>query len=96
METLEVAVERPGLQPHGARLSEIALRPSDGRLVYSVTEVAELLGISRAHGYDLVASGELPHLRLGRRIVVPKHALAQLLGADSSDASLSARRGGEQ
>jgi hypothetical protein len=35
--------------------------------------------------YELVARGELPHLRLGRRLVVPKHALAMLLaGAESS------------
>ncbi len=68
---------------------------ADERLVYTVTEAAALLGISRAHGYDLVASGELPHLRLGRRIVIPINALAQLLGLDGSEAFLSARRGGE-
>jgi excisionase family DNA binding protein len=48
-------------------------------LVWSVEETGRLLGISRAHAYELVARGELPHLRLGRRLVVPKHALAKLL-----------------
>jgi hypothetical protein len=31
----------------------------DERLVYTVTEAAELLGISRAFAYELVARGEL-------------------------------------
>ena len=47
--------------------------------VWSVGEAATLFGISRAHAYELVARGEFPHVRLGRRIVVPKHALDALL-----------------
>ena len=72
----------------GARFEE--------RLVYTVTEAASLLGISRAHGYDLVASGELAHLRLGRRIVVPKRVIEALLDVGASDNSVSADRGGER
>jgi excisionase family DNA binding protein len=49
-------------------------------MVLTVTEAARLLGISRTHAYELVARGELAHVRLGRRIVVPKHALEALLG----------------
>lgn len=51
------------------------------RLVFSVPEAAELLGISRALGYELVARGELPYLRLGRRIVVPRVALLALVSS---------------
>ena len=51
----------------------------DGRLVLSVTEAAGMLGISRGLAYELVARGELPSLRLGRRIVVPRRALEALL-----------------
>ena len=50
------------------------------RRVWTVGEAARLLGISRAHAYELVARGGLPHLRLGRRIVIPRHALDGLLG----------------
>jgi|GEM_PF-1313428 len=53
---------------------------SEGRLVYSVSEAAELLGISRAFAYELVARGELPVIRLGRRRLVPKVALIALTG----------------
>ncbi|MGZ4753434.1 MAG: helix-turn-helix domain-containing protein [Acidimicrobiia bacterium] len=52
---------------------------NEERLVWTVEEAARLLGISRAHAYELVARGELPHLRLGRRVVVPKHAIEALL-----------------
>ena len=48
-------------------------------LVYTVTQTATLLGISRTHAYELVARCDLAHVRLGRRIVVPRHALEQLL-----------------
>ena len=48
--------------------------------VFSVTQTAELLGISRTLAYELVARGELVHVRLGRRIVVPRHAIESLLG----------------
>jgi excisionase family DNA binding protein len=47
-----------------------------------VAEVADLLGISKDLVYDLVARGELPSLRLGRRIVVPRRALLALIGGD--------------
>lgn len=49
-------------------------------MVVTVPDAARLLGISRAHAYELVTRGELPHVRLGRRIVVPKHAIDMLLG----------------
>jgi len=49
------------------------------RLVYTVTEAGALLGISRAFAYELVARGELPVIRLGRRRLVPKVALLALV-----------------
>ena len=51
----------------------------ENKLVYSVTETAELLGIGRSKAYELVRSGTIPSLRLGRRIVIPKLALSRLL-----------------
>ena len=56
---------------------------SEKRLVLSVTEAAAALGISRAHAYELVARGQLPSLRLGRRIVVPRRGLERLLNGDA-------------
>jgi len=53
-------------------------------LAWTVEETGRLLGISRAHAYELVARGELPHLRLGRRVVVPKYAIEALLARAAS------------
>jgi excisionase family DNA binding protein len=52
---------------------------TDRPLVLSVGDAARLLGISRAHAYELVARGELAHIRLGRRVVVPRRAIDQLI-----------------
>ena len=50
-------------------------------LVYSVAEAAALLGISKDLAYDLIATGDLPSLRFGRRVVVPRSALRALVEA---------------
>jgi excisionase family DNA binding protein len=57
---------------------------ADDRLVLSVAEAGALLGLSRAFAYELVARGELPVVRFGRRIVVPKAALLELLSIAAS------------
>jgi excisionase family DNA binding protein len=55
------------------------------RRTYTVTETAAVLGISRTSAYERVRAGELPALRLGRRIVITRHALEELLGAPIPD-----------
>lgn len=52
---------------------------SENRLTLTVDEVADLLGISRSLAYELVRIGEIPSLRLGRRVLVPRRALHQLV-----------------
>lgn len=47
--------------------------------VYSIPEVAKVLGVSRTLAYDLANKGELPVLRLGKRMVIPKVALDKML-----------------
>jgi len=42
------------------------------KLVYSVQEAAEVLGISKSYMYELARRGEVPALKLGKRLVVPK------------------------
>jgi excisionase family DNA binding protein len=54
---------------------------NDGRLTWTVTEVAKLLGISVATAYARVKSGAIPHLRLEGRILIPRKALLELLEA---------------
>ena len=51
----------------------------EDKLVFSVTEMAELLGIGRSKAYELVRSGTIPSLRLGKRIVIPARTLSRFL-----------------
>jgi excisionase family DNA binding protein len=48
-------------------------------LTLTVEQTAKLLGIGRSTAYELVRTGDIPSLRLGRRIVVPVMLLAELL-----------------
>jgi len=46
-----------------------------GPLLLDALEVAELLGIGRTKTYELIARGELPVLRVGRCVRVPRSGL---------------------
>ena len=48
--------------------------PND-RLLLNISEVASLLAIGRNLTYELVRTGNLPHVRLGRRVLIPRDAL---------------------
>lgn len=50
------------------------------RLTFTVEEAGRLLGIGRGAAFAAVHSGELPSVRLGRRILVPRARLLALLG----------------
>lgn len=49
------------------------------RLTMTVEAAASALGISRASAYKAVGRGEIPAIRIGRRILVPKAALERLV-----------------
>ncbi len=68
----ELHVERRSVGP------VIEERPVQ-RLTMTVEEAAVVLGISRATAYDAVSRGEIPCIRIGRRILIPKVALERLL-----------------
>ena len=47
---------------------------ADLPLTLNAMDVSEVLGISRAAAYTLVHSESFPHMRVGKRILVPKEA----------------------
>ncbi|MFI5042378.1 MAG: helix-turn-helix domain-containing protein, partial [Acidimicrobiales bacterium] len=49
------------------------------RLTLTVEEAVALLGISRTLAYELVARGDLPCLRLGRRVLISRQALERMV-----------------
>lgn len=59
------------------------------RKTMTVPEAAEVLGISRNHAYEAAARGEIPSIRIGKRIVVPIDALNRMIAAASQDAVAS-------
>ena len=59
------------------------------KLVLSVTDLAETLGIGRSKAYELIAREDFPSARLGRRIVIPVDALNEWLKRGGTDANVS-------
>ena len=51
----------------------------DNRLTLTVEEAAKVLGIGRNLCYDRVKTGEIPVIKIGRRLLVPRRALEKLL-----------------
>jgi excisionase family DNA binding protein len=57
-------------------------RSSTGKaLTHTAAEAAHALGISRNSIYELLRRGELRSVRLGRRLVIPRSAVDELVGA---------------
>jgi excisionase family DNA binding protein len=55
------------------------MRPDNEQEFISLNELQEILGIGRTKAYDLVASGELPAVRIGRIIRVDMRDLTDWL-----------------
>ena len=49
------------------------------RLCITVPEAAEMLGILRNFAYELVKRGELPVIKFGKRLLIPRVALEKML-----------------
>ena len=48
-------------------------------LTYTVPDAAKLLGISRNAAYEAAQRGEIPAIRIGKRLLVPRAALERML-----------------
>ena len=51
----------------------------------TVPEAATALGIGRSAGYEAARRGELPTIRIGRRVLVPVVALEKILAEAHGD-----------
>lgn len=52
--------------------------------ILTVEQTAQLLGISRGLAFTAVRAGDIPSIRIGRRILVPRDRLRQMLGLDDT------------
>jgi excisionase family DNA binding protein len=54
------------------------------KLTVSVNEAAEILGLSRNAAFSACKKGEIPTLRIGKRLLVPKSKLLALINGDKT------------
>jgi len=52
---------------------------STDRLTFTVDETRRKLGLSRGLIYQAIHEGQIPSIRIGRRILIPRAALEKLL-----------------
>jgi len=55
------------------------------RKTVTITEAAKALGIGRNAGYQAAHRGEIPTIKIGKRILVPIAALDRLLHREALD-----------
>jgi hypothetical protein len=67
-----------------ARRPRLTLEDLRARTVVSVEEGGAALGLSRSTAYQAARTGDLPTLRVGRKLVVPTARLLRLLGDEPS------------
>jgi excisionase family DNA binding protein len=57
------------------------------RITLTVEEAGVRLGISRTLAFELVRRGDIPSIRLGRRVLVPIRALELMVESVASETS---------
>ena len=50
------------------------------RLTYTIPEAAQAIGIGKSTLYGLINNGELRTIRLGKRVLIPRDSILELLG----------------
>lgn len=58
---------------------------STEKLAFSVEETAKLLGLSRNSVYAALRAGEIPSIRVGARLLIPKTGLEKMLSEAGQD-----------
>jgi excisionase family DNA binding protein len=56
------------------------------RLILTAREASQLLGLSRSSVYQGMLTGEIPHVRIGKRKLIPRAALERMLDGGGTNA----------
>ena len=59
--------------------ANVPVEAHDKRLVYEVPEAGEMLGLTRNASYEAAKRGDIPTIRIGKLIRVPKAAFHRML-----------------
>lgn len=80
--TGSVATSSQPASPVGRKIRSPIFDPKwEGRSTFSVEEAGcEILGLSKVSAYAAANRGDIPTVRIGRRLLVPRLALEKLLG----------------
>ncbi len=70
----------------GGRRGLPRLDTIDKRLCITVPEAAAMLGISRNFAYELVKQKQLPVVKFGKRLLIPRIALEKMLEKGAENA----------
>ncbi|TGS46014.1 MULTISPECIES: helix-turn-helix domain-containing protein [unclassified Mesorhizobium] len=54
------------------------------RQTVTIAEAAKALGIGRNAGYEAAHRGEIPTIKIGKRILVPRAALDKMLSGEAA------------
>ncbi len=65
------------------RMSFPTLDPSENPTC-TIDEAAQILGVSRTVAYESARKGQLPTIKMGKRLLVPTAALRRLLQLDEA------------
>ena len=57
------------------------------RATVTVPEAGIILGLSRNGAYDAAKRGEIPTVRIGRKLLVPRQRLERFLNGEGSEAA---------
>ena len=57
---------------------------SSRRETLSIVEAAHRLGIGRNQAYDAAKRGEIPVIKIGKRLLVPRAALERMLSGEAA------------
>jgi excisionase family DNA binding protein len=55
------------------------------KLIYTTAEVSQLLGIGLNKVYELLNQNILPHVKVGRKYLIPKQGLEKWLSSSIGD-----------
>jgi len=61
------------------------------KLTLSVPDVAIALGLSRGAAYEAVRCGQIPSIKIGKRILIPVQALETLLASCSPQTDIGSQ-----
>ncbi len=57
--------------------------PTPARQTLTIAEAANILGIGRNQAYQAARAGQIPNIKIGKRIIVPRIAFERMLRGEA-------------